>query len=82
MSLELGTTQRRSPLAYEKSDCAAAAPRQLRVFTASEGTKFKTPTLFRIRPHNAAVERRRDEVCSAPRVHNEVTHMRRASDWV
>src|SRR5688572_1339259 len=28
--------------------------------------------------HNAAVERRRDHVSSAPRVHNEVTHMRRA----
>ena len=29
-------------------------------------------------PHNAAVERPRDHVSSAPRVHNEMTHMRRA----
>lgn len=28
--------------------------------------------------HNAAVERRRDALSSAPRVHNEMTHMRRA----
>jgi hypothetical protein len=27
---------------------------------------------------NAAVERPRDDVSSAPRVHNEMTHMRRA----
>jgi hypothetical protein len=42
MSLELGTTQRRSPPAREKSDCAAAAPRERRVFTASEGIRFKS----------------------------------------
>jgi len=29
-------------------------------------------------PHNAAVQRPRDQVSSAPRVHNEMTHMRRA----
>jgi len=33
-------------------------------------------------PPNAAVERPRDDVSSAPRVHNEVTHMRRARDAV
>ena len=33
-------------------------------------------------PHNAAVERPRDELSSAPRVHNEMTHMRRAHDAV
>jgi hypothetical protein len=33
-------------------------------------------------PHNAAVERRRDKVSSAPRVHNEMAHMRRARDAV
>jgi hypothetical protein len=33
-------------------------------------------------PPNAAVERRRDQVSSAPRVHNEMTHMRRARDAV
>ena len=33
-------------------------------------------------PHNAAVERPRDDVSSAPRVHNEMTHMRRARDAV
>ena len=32
LTLELGTTQRRSPPAHEKSDCAAAAPRERRVF--------------------------------------------------
>jgi hypothetical protein len=32
--------------------------------------------------HNAAVERPRDHVSSAPRVHNEMTHMRRARDTV
>jgi hypothetical protein len=32
--------------------------------------------------HNAAVQRPRDHVSSAPHVHNEVTHMRRASDVV
>jgi hypothetical protein len=42
MMLEIGTTQRRSPLAHEKSDGAAAAPRERRVFTASEGVRFKT----------------------------------------
>ena len=31
-------------------------------------------------PHNAAVERPRDEPSSAARVHNEMTHMRRARD--
>jgi hypothetical protein len=31
---------------------------------------------------NAAVERPRDHVSSAPRVHNEMTHMRRARDAV
>jgi hypothetical protein len=29
-------------------------------------------------PYNAAVQRPRDHVSSAARVHNEVTHMRRA----
>jgi hypothetical protein len=29
-------------------------------------------------PPNAAVERRRDHVCSAPHVHNEMAHLRRA----
>jgi hypothetical protein len=28
--------------------------------------------------HNAAVERLRDHLSSAPRVHNEMPHMRRA----
>jgi hypothetical protein len=42
MSLELGTTQRRSPPAHEKSNGAAAAPRERRVFTTSEGAGFKT----------------------------------------
>ena len=32
----------------------------------------------RLMPHNAAVERRRAALSSAPRVHNEMTHMRRA----
>ena len=32
------------------------------------------------RVHNAAVERPRDHASSAPRVHNEMTHMRRARD--
>jgi hypothetical protein len=32
LTLRLGTTQRRSPPAREKSDCAAAAPRERRVF--------------------------------------------------
>ena len=31
---------------------------------------------------NTAVERPRDHVSSAPRVHNEMTHMRRARDAV
>jgi hypothetical protein len=31
---------------------------------------------------NAAVERPRDHASSAPRVHNDVTHMRRARDAV
>ena len=31
-------------------------------------------------PHNAAVERRRDHVSSAPHVHNEMAHLRRARD--
>jgi hypothetical protein len=31
---------------------------------------------------NAAVERRRAALSSAPRVHNEMTHMRRARDAV
>jgi hypothetical protein len=39
-------------------------------------------TLFKNRPHNAAVERPRDQLSSAPRVHNEMTHMRRARDAV
>jgi hypothetical protein len=33
-------------------------------------------------PANAAVERPRDELYSAPRVYNEMTHMRRARDAV
>ena len=33
-------------------------------------------------PPNAAVERPRDYVSSAPRVHDEMTHMRRARDAV
>jgi len=33
-------------------------------------------------PHNAAVERPRDDLSSAPRVQNEMTHMRRARDAV
>jgi len=33
-------------------------------------------------PYNAAVERPRDELSSAPRVHNEMTHRRRARDAV
>jgi hypothetical protein len=41
MSLKLGTTQRRSPPAHERSAGAAAAPRERRVFSASEGG-FKT----------------------------------------
>ena len=32
--------------------------------------------------YNVAVERPRDHVSSAPRVHNEMTHMRRARDAV
>jgi len=31
---------------------------------------------------NAAVERRRDHVSSAPHVHNEMPHMRRARDTI
>jgi hypothetical protein len=62
MSLALGTTQRRSPLAHEKSDGAAAAPRERSVFTTSEDVGFKPPSLFRIRPHNAAVQRPRTAV--------------------
>ena len=33
-------------------------------------------------PYNAAVERPRDHVSSAPRVHNEMTRVRRARDTV
>lgn len=32
-------------------------------------------------PLNVADWRRRDHVSSAPRAHNEMTHMRRTSDW-
>jgi hypothetical protein len=42
MMLEIGTTQRRSPLAHEKSDGAAAAPRERSVFTTGEGVGLKT----------------------------------------
>ena len=31
---------------------------------------------------NVAVQRPRDHVSSAPHVHNEMTHLRRANDWV
>ena len=41
-TLGLGTTQRRSPLAPEKNDGAAAAPRERRVFGAIEAVGFKT----------------------------------------
>jgi hypothetical protein len=33
-------------------------------------------------PHNAAVERRRAALSSAPHVHNEMSHVRRARDDV
>ena len=82
VTLELGTTQRRLPPADKKNAYAAAAPRKRRVFTASEGVCADAPALFRIRPHNAAVQRPRDQVSSAARVHNEMTHMRRARDDV
>jgi hypothetical protein len=42
MTLELGTTQRRSPPADKKNLAAAAAPRERRIFTTSEGVGFKT----------------------------------------
>ena len=54
------------------------APRERRVLAASEDACFRAPAIFEIRPHNAAVQRPRDHVSSAARVHNEVTHMRRA----
>jgi hypothetical protein len=33
-------------------------------------------------PHNAPVQRRRDQTFSAPHVHNEMAHLRRAFDAV
>jgi hypothetical protein len=37
---------------------------------------------FGPRPHNVPVQRRRDALSSAPHVHNEMPHLRRARDAV
>jgi hypothetical protein len=42
--------------------------------------QFRTSGSLSMLSPNAAVERPRDELSSAPRVHNEMTHMRRARD--
>ena len=67
-------------------DCVSKRPRSSKrrvneesFATASGVAEFSIHHLFfKNRPHNAAVQRPRDQVSSAPLVHNEMTHLRRA----
>ena len=77
MPLTPCTTQRRSPPDI-KERCRGAAPRERRVLAASEDACFSAPALFRIRPHNAAVQRPRDHVSSAQQAHNAMARLLRA----
>jgi hypothetical protein len=64
--------------AFQQNASAAAAPRERRVFCASEDADSNALALLRIRPHNAAVEPPPDHVSSAQQAHNEMTRLLRA----
>ena len=55
------------------------APRERSVLAASEDACFSAPALFRIRPHNAAVQPPHAALSSAPQVRHFIMRLRRAS---